>query len=402
MSFHIVYKNLFDIQLLHHYFLDKGEEIYDALSEDEKDSIEEKYDIREILEVVPTSDCRKVLTDHECVFKNTSTGILVGIKAKPDELQPQLFNPFIAPMQDVTLRFQVRIKDSYLLNYTALPFNANNGKIYVFKNYPVNSSAKFPSLSAVPPLFDPSLNYYPGDMLADDPANQTKLFTALVKTNKNTSDDSDWLTEAGNATTPLSYANVNDRYVVVNGILNYQMKIQGAIPVANFKNSSGAMISPETEIIPENNYILQADMRNYPQGFYSIHVESSNAVYQDDFTFYLLQESETPFGIIEIKVGSNQEGYDLLDQGHLVSPTFELRFKNRRTHWRYSGKYFTTPYVVSTPLPLTLNGHIEIIKPPGPEDTKTMMLPNPLDPVIKPEALIIPGETKYYSDIYIN
>jgi hypothetical protein len=402
VSFRIAYKDLFEIQLLHHYFLDKGEENYDGLDEDEKDSIQEKYDVREFFEITPTIECQKLLNDHQCVYKNTSTGILIGIKAIPDEVQPNLFIPFNPPGPEVTFRFLIRNRDTYLLNYTALPFNGNIGTIYVFKNHAFNSNAKFPSLSSIPPLYHGSTTYFPGDMLSDDPSNQTKLFTALVKTTNNPSVSSDWLTEAGNAKTPLHFANSNDRQNMVNGFLNYQMKIPGTIPEITIKNSSGQTINPEFDIIPEDQYIIQANLRNFPQGFYTLHVESSNTVYQDDQTFYLLHETEKPFGIIEIKVKSNQDRYDLLDQGHLVSPVYELRFRNRRTHWRYTGKFFNTPFVVSNPLPLTIHGNIEIIKPPEPDDTKTIILPNPSDPVIKPEALNMPGETKYYSDIHIN
>ena len=106
--------------------------------------------------------------------------------------------------------------------------------------------------------------------------------------------------------------------------------------------------------------------------------------------------------MIEIKVKSNQAAFNLIEVDHLLSPTFEIRFRNRRTHWRYVGKIFETPYVVENPLPLTRFGYIEIIKPPEPDDTKTVMLPNPSDSPIKAEALINTDEKNYYSEIHIN
>jgi hypothetical protein len=58
--------------------------------------------------------------------------------------------------------------------------------------------------------------------------------------------------------------------------------------------------------------------------------------------------------------------------------------------------------VLQDPLPLTRYGNIEIMKPPEPEDTKTIMLPNPSVSLIKAEALIHAEEKKYYSEIHIN
>lgn len=401
MSFHIIYKDLFKINLLHHYFLNKGEEAYDAMDQKDKEKADLLYDAREILEIIPTDDCQDLLDAHQCLFKATKTGVLVGIKAARDKILPDKFNPSSTLSDDLIFRFLIRNKDQYFKDYSALPLPENESSIYIFKNYKVNAEAKFPALSAIPPVHKPATTYLPGDMLSNNATNPTKLFTALYKTSQPTSNATDWLTETGNATTPLSYANISDRYPVVSGILNYTMKVPNALPVATFKNLSGTILNPKMVITPGDFYSLQADLRNFPEGFYSIHIECVNPVYQDDLIVYLIQNTDVPFGIIEIKVKSNLAGYDLLDQGHLLSPGFQLRFRNRRTSWRYRGKYFNDPYVVPDPLPLTRFGHIDITKPPMPDDTNTIMLPNPSDPVIKPEALIKSEESRYYSDIHI-
>jgi hypothetical protein len=401
MSFQIIYKDLFDINILHHYFLNKGEDAYDAMDQRDKAKMELLYDAREVLEIVPTEECRDLLAAHQCLFKATRTGLIVGIKASRDSILPAKFNPFSELSDDLIFRFLIKNKDQYFGDYTALPLNVNRDGIYVFKNYKVTADAKFPSLSANPPVFKPLTDYFPGDMLADNAVNPAKIFTALYKTSQPTSNATDWLSETGDATTPLSYANISDRYPVVSGILNYTMNVQEALPEATFKNLSGVVLNPKTVVTPGDFYTLQADLRTFPEGFYSLHVECSNPVYQDDLIFYLIQNKDIPFGMIEIKVKSDLAGYDLLDQGHLRSPVFQLRFRNRRVSWRYSGKYFNSPYVVPEPLPLTRFGHIDITKPPAPEDSNPIMLPNPSDPVIRPEALIKPTETKYYSDIQI-
>jgi len=402
MSQSLLYKSLFEVNILHHFFLNKGEQEWDKMSQEDKDKMESTYDIREIFDITPTQESKKALSSHSCIFKKTSTGILVGIKAKSDLLNLGKFNSFVPLAANLTFRFLVRLKDLNFMNYTALPLQGNRDKMFVFSNSLKNTSNSFPALSAIPPVFKSGNTYLPGDMLSDDANNPTKLFTALGKTANNPTLSVDWQTEIGNITTPLSYVNVNDSYPVANGFFTYTMKVKDAKPIATLKNSSGFTIQPKMEILPGDFYTLQVDLLKCPQGIYSIHIDSDDPTYHDDVTFYLLQGSETPFALIEIKVKSNQPAYNLFDQGDLLSPTFEIRFRNRRTHWRYIGKLFDSPYVLENPLPLTRYGNIEIMKPPEPEDTKTIMLPNPSVSLIKAEALIHAEEKKYYSEIHIN
>lgn len=402
MSQSLLYKSLFEVKILHHFFLNKGEQEWDKMSQVDKDRMESNYDIREIFDITPTPESTKALSSHSCIFKKTSTGLLVGIKAEADKLNPGKFNSFVPLADNLTFRFLVRLKDLNFMNYTALPLQGNGDKIYVFSNSLNKTPNTFPALSAIPPVFKSGNTYLPGDMLSDSANNPTKLFTALEKTSNNPTLSADWQTEIGNATTPLSYVNVNDRYPVANGFFTYTMKVKDAKPIATLKNSSGFSIQPKMEVLPGDFQTLQIDLLKYPQGIYSIHIDSDDPTYHDDATFYLLQGSEVPFALIEIKVKSNQPAYDLFIQGDLRSPTLEIRFRNRWTHWRYLGKLFNPPYVLENPLPLTRYGNIEITKPPEPEDTKTIILPNPSVSLIKAEALMHTEEKKYYSEIHIN
>jgi len=402
MSQILLYKSLFEVNILHHFFLNKGEQEWDKMSQEDKDKMESKFDIREIFDITPIQESIKALSSHSCIFKRTSTGILVGIKAEADKANPGKFKSFVLLADNLTFRFLVKLKDSNFMNYTALPLQGNRDRMFVLSNSLNNTSNTFPALSAIPPVFKSGNIYMPGDMLSDNANNPTKLFTALVKTGNNPTPSADWLTENGNINTPLSYVNVNDSYPVANGFFTYTMKVKNAQPIAILKNSSGFTIQPKMEVLPGDFQTLQVDLLKYPQGIYSIHIDSDDPTYHDDITFYLLQGSEIPFALIEIKVKGNQSAYNLFDQGDLLSPSYEIRFRNRRTHWRYLGKLFDPPYVLENPLPLTRYGNIEIMKPPEPEDTKTIMLPNPSVSLIKAEALIHTEEKKYYSEIHIN
>jgi hypothetical protein len=228
------------------------------------------------------------------------------------------------------------------------------------------------------------------------------LFTAMVKTTANPTGSADWLTENQGTDTPMSYINLNDNYPVANGFFTYIMKEKDSIPIVQIKDAAGNTINPKMEILLGDFYILQVDMLKYKEGFYNIKIDSNNPAYHDEVTFYLMQGSNSPFAIIEIKVISRQSAYDLINQGSLTSPVFEIRFRNRHTYWRYISKKFSSPFITEDPLPLTRFGNIEVLKPPEPEETETMSLPNPSVSLIKAEALANPIETKFYSDIHIN
>lgn len=402
MSQSILYKSLFEVKVRHHYFLNKGEQEWDSMNQEDKDKIEAKFDTREILDITPTSDCTRNLNAHNCIFKRTSAGIIVGIKSIADELNAGKFKAFVSLNENQTFRFLVKLKDYNFMNYTALSLQSTRDKMFVLNNSITNASNNFPSLSTIPPVFENGKLYLPGDMLSDNAVHQTKLFTALVKTSTNPLGSDDWLSEERNVDTPLNYVNINDSYPVANGFFTYTMTEKDSYPVAILKDASGFTIKPKMEVLQGDFYTLQVDLLKYPEGIYSIHIDSDNPTYHDDVTFYLLQSSNTPFALIEIKVKSKQAAFDLTNQEDLLSPVFEIRFRNRRTHWRYLGKIFSTPYIPDNPLPLTRYGNIEIMKPPEPEDTKTIMLPNPSVSLIKAEALTDTNETKYYSEIHIN
>jgi hypothetical protein len=400
MSSSILYKNLFEVRILHHYFLDSGEKSWNTMNPKERDKMELHYDIRDFLEITPTPECLKALIANKCVCKITSGGILVGIKAGHDDDNPGKFKPYKSPADDLSFSFLVRLRDMNFMNYTALPLQGREGKMFVFKNFSVSGPNAAASLTALPCKFDPSIKFMPGDMACDDQGNPAKLYTALVKTSADPEvpeNAGDWLTETIDKKTPLNYANSGDLYPLVNSIFNYTMKVADVAPVATLRNSAGTILTPRMVILPGNNKTLQVDLQSYPQGFYTIHIEGNTPGYIDDVTFYLSGQPDVPFGLIEIRAKSDKPGFNLTGDGYLLSPVFQLRFRNRRTYWRYYGSFPGSPSVADQPAPLTWSGHIPVEQPFSPEK-----LPNPDGSLIVPEAITKPGEKKYYSDIHIN
>lgn len=403
MSVSISYSILFEVKIIHHYFLNRGEKVFDAMNDSEKTKMMLRYDARDVFEIVPTEECNKLLRAYNCIFKVTSSGIIVGLRAESDGLIPPKFKPFMTLEDDLKFTFLIKLRDRNFMNYSALPFIGNSGQLFTFQNTLAGSPKKFPSLSTIPPIYKATTEYLPGDMLSNSVNNQTKLFTALRKTTKVTSTAGDWLTEKSTDNLPMQYVNVNDRHQLVRGMFSYQVKVAEVEPLANIKTATGITVIPKIAMLPGTFRMLQVDMREFPEGFYSMHVESTTPAYTDDVAFYLLQQRESPFGIIQLNVKSDDVAYNMLDpQGFMRSPIYELRFRNRFTNWRYIGEKFNDASVTNIPLPLTHFGFIENVKVMGKNGVYIEDLPNPSVPIIKTEALTKSTEKNFYSEIHIH
>ncbi|MBE0662681.1 MAG: hypothetical protein IH597_09450 [Bacteroidales bacterium] len=403
MAVTITYNKLFEVKILHHFFLNKGETVFDSMTDEDKALTMLQYDVRDFFDIYPSPECQKTLNAHNCVFKATSQGIIIGVRAESDDQNPptlSLFNPFD---DDQVFTFVIQLKDMGFMNYTALPFIGNSGKMYVFRNLTSGSSRSFPSISSNPPVYEADTEYYPGDMLGNHPDNLTTLFTALNKTTNPVTNSVDWMIETLADNVPLAYVNINDQHSVVRGMLLYKVSETDVTPSITVKTAAGVTITPEINILAGEYRTVQVDMRGFPDGFYTIHFESADPIYDDDIAFYLFQQRSNPFGIINLTLHSDSPDYSMIDgNGFLRSPEYELRFRNRRTYWRYVGKVFNANSVTEKPLPLTRYGVITNVTVKDKDGADIEDLPNPGYAPVKTEALSKPAENKYYSEIHIN
>jgi hypothetical protein len=132
------YKRLFEVRLLHHYWLDDGSALFDTLPESRKTKLLLTYDSRSFLEVKPTSGTSNKLKALKGVFKQTSLGFLVAVSMSKIVSDDEVFS------------FVITIKDDAFYNYTALTllnrniverYYAPQDKIYRYKeNIPVFSN----------------------------------------------------------------------------------------------------------------------------------------------------------------------------------------------------------------------------------------------------------------------
>ncbi len=132
-------KRLFEIRLLHHYWLDEGAIVFDQIADRPKrDQRLLAYDMRSFLSVRPTARTAGELSGLQCMFRETGLGCVV--------MAPE--TGVISP--DTVFEFIVAPKQASVHNYTALTlrpqrihelYNTADGITYRYKeNVPVLSN----------------------------------------------------------------------------------------------------------------------------------------------------------------------------------------------------------------------------------------------------------------------
>ncbi|WEN13747.1 hypothetical protein PY254_10875 [Rhodanobacter sp. AS-Z3] len=104
------YRRLFEVRLLHHYWLDDGGQRFDTLAPERQAERLLNYEVRRLLQVTPTPSTLRQLGSQRCLFKPTGRGFIV---AAPSEAT---FDPA------ATFSFALSIASGDCLDYTALTF----------------------------------------------------------------------------------------------------------------------------------------------------------------------------------------------------------------------------------------------------------------------------------------
>jgi len=302
------YKRLFEVRLLHHYWLDDGATVFDAIADlARKQARLLTYDVRPILGVRPSPSTQNALREFGCVFKPTGQGFVV---AMPD-------SAVIPP--SAVLTFVVSIADGQLFDYTALtlrpqriyeltdPADTSPDRItYRYKeNVPVLSNLTGTTRGAGTSV---SLSLS-RDIPGPDPTDQVEaLVVSSGKLLQLTSDNP-------GATTQQLGASAADLPAYVS-----QADTPTIVPPAGIAGAParGVALSPD---IPDDVFALI----------------SLTAVRGDDDRFSFVDASGT---------------------ARSPPPVYEVRFKNRSTIWIYRNK--RTGVTISTeadPLPLTHFGN---------------------------------------------
>ncbi len=177
MGFNKVYRSLFNVEILHHYFLDEGEWSYGfspadvvetAAEKEAKEALDEnllKFRLSNFMDVQPTKRTHQILRNFRSKFIRSNTGIQVVTASDGN-------NPFIPFSSDLTFDFIIRITDPFFENYTNITIDRSE-PLFLSNQTPLSSTKE----TAVPVRFCPLSEF------ATDLTNGTVPTLPMVKMN---------------------------------------------------------------------------------------------------------------------------------------------------------------------------------------------------------------------------
>ncbi|GFO54798.1 hypothetical protein GMSM_18050 [Geomonas sp. Red276] len=297
------YRRLFEVRLMHHYWLDDGATIFDLIADqDRRTGRLLTYDVRRLLAMAPTASTAAAIAGFGGVCKETGLGMVVAVP------------PGASIPADTTLEFAVTVRDSDFFNYTALTlrprriyeiFYQPEKKVYRYKeNVPLlsNLTGAFRNLGAKTLFL--SQEFPP--LAAGDPVES--LVASLPALEQLTSD------QPGAAVRQIA-PDVSAVPVFLN-----QADIPAIVPPPGL---TGA---------PPQGVLLGDEL---PDDLFALVRLTAVRTGDQDFSFV------------------DNAGHPKADH-----PVFEVRLKNRSTTWKYLNK--NTGAVISqsaAPLPLTFFGN---------------------------------------------
>ncbi|WP_167612485.1 hypothetical protein [Maribellus sediminis] len=143
MTFAITYKPLFEVKILHLYYLNKGDVEFFSMNDNDKEKQLAGYDISTFFRIVPTSVTQNKLEGHKLVFKRHTSGFTIWVNvSEVDES-----TPLIALDDTLELSFLLKLNAHTFFNLTHLDLS-NAGKLFFFSNKRLNTES--PGFPLVP------------------------------------------------------------------------------------------------------------------------------------------------------------------------------------------------------------------------------------------------------------
>ncbi len=398
MSFTTSYRTLFEVKLLHHYFLNRAESLFDNMDDVSKGRSLMGYDVSNFVNIEPTPACARNLSKYRLIYKNTPFGFIVGTRSRKSGAK---YFPAIEIEDDLQFTFKLTYNDVFFANYTSLPLVRTEDAVYYFQNRVTGSAKKYPFLSGYAAVFAAG-TYSSGDILGDAATNPAKLFIANKLTDK-TPPHADWAEDELVSGKPLQYVTKADLLPVYTEAIRYKTDQAGLSLTATAQNRRGETIPLQCATVTDSDKsVALVDIHNLPEGYYTVTLDDSGKPYNKQFPFYKLAKKGGMHALIDISVKSDDASYNLFNgDGSFKEPVYELRFKNRATVWRYLGAQFTNK-PESGPHPLTSRGVVAVtVKNKDAEDVADV--PNAGIEMVKTEHP--DDDNAHYnviSEIYIN
>lgn len=344
------YKSLFQINIHHGYFLDKGEEKYskvdvtdDEMSSEDKEEALRSYNISEYLKITPSDFTKTHFRNYRMMMRPYASGFRVLVSTLERIVgQNKKYEPLIPLEDDMYLTFEIQAKDKYFYNYSDV-FDLSNNKMYLFTNV--------------------------------EPANQDAGYENLFENNGGFIDDRFLLKEEETREVLKTIALEDENFLQhKTGILSLGRSIRIIESNEDLTNAQ-----KEAQIDSLLNYTIQKKKQRQVIGYLRLRIQG------DANDRHLLEYS--------------------VDNQYVKSttPEFTISFINQKTFWRFVSLSDEAKLTTKEQKWLSRNGYIEItsadfeaagLDPPT-TDPADYNFPNPTVDLIKEE------NNNYYSEIFI-
>ncbi len=307
------YKRLFEVRILHHYWLDEGATVFDLMPQKQRDNRLLSYDMRPLLAVTPTATTAKALISFGCIYKNTALGCIVAAPGSAKIPDDTTFE-FVIP-DDTTFEFVITVQKADFYNYTALTLQPQN--IYELYHQPEDKTYRYKENV-------PVLSNLTG--ASRDTGSGKNLFLSKNFPAPATNDQVEALVSSGNSLLQLTGDQPGAGTQELNALAT-------KLPVFVHQGDVPALVPPAGLVgAPRRGVML------------------SGGVPDDVFALIRLSAKR-----------ADDPDFDFVDgSGHAKtpSPIFQIRFKNRSTIWKYLNKSTSKEKSIeASPLPLTYFGN---------------------------------------------
>lgn len=251
MSFDATYGLLFEVTLLHNYFLNNGEETYTGMSVAKKEKMLQQFNTDAFASITPALETNTVLKNFKMLFKKTKTGFRIYIKVKETDES----DPFIKIPKDLNLKFLIKLNDYQFENYTNLDFALT--QVYLFSNVkPLTEPVSFEYLPKINDNKLISNAYLVSEetsahlIAALQPSEQQNVFGLISLTGKGDNTSGNIVTNLGKLISPnfkIHFDNRKTLWKYINRKAGTEIKTNAAKPLTR---SGFVEIDPLTDFTP--------------------------------------------------------------------------------------------------------------------------------------------------------
>ena len=380
MAFSIQYKKLFEVEILHEYFLnEEGKASFFDLARGRSPRFErlKYYDVRDFMDIEPTKRCAKQLRNYRMVFKTTKTGFFVGVEVG-EELSldgRKQYRPTIEFDENIELDFRIIVSDEHFTRFSNSNLHRNLKAKYLFSipSRRQDVQADDPLLLTLPTSeYLENKQYEPGDQVFILDGDTKINYQALVRTKSHPlSIPGAWMKIGKD----YGFVSEDDAQIIPR-YGSYRFNSVPPILKANFRliDESGEKVwqydfeDTETGRLQFGLNLSKRELEEaivrerIKTGPYILEVEGDTLegdglfldkrqVVLNDVLFnggenQVNQKAASSFGMVKINLNPEIPAYHVLDEkgflktsnGVLQNPVYEIRFQSLQSKWVYSGR----------------------------------------------------------------